>query len=104
MAMMRHSICLLLLLAPPVFSGELEYSWRSRADDPDRVYLYRDGKQIGGWSYRETHYRPYDGETWGPATATSPVQPPTLSSPAPMTSWQNPPRRRGLRGRIDAAL
>ena len=53
-----------------------------RADDPDRIYLYRDGKQIGGWCYREKHYRPYDGETWGAATSASPVQPPVRRSGA----------------------
>jgi hypothetical protein len=103
-AIMRHSIFLLLLLASPAFSAEPVYTWQTRADDPDRVYLYRDGTQIGGWCYRAGHYRPFDGETWGQPTATSPVQPPTWSSAAPMVSWQNLPRRRGLRGRIDAAI
>src|SRR5437763_15698326 len=104
MAMMRYAIYLLLMLASPAIASEPVYSWHSRADDPDRVYLYRDGKKIGGWCYGAMHYRPFDGENWGPPSAAGPAQPPTRSSPAPMMSWQNPPRRRGLRGRIDAGL
>jgi hypothetical protein len=80
---MRYAIYLLLLLAAPAFAADPVYSWRSRADDPDRIYLYRDGKQIGGWCYREKQYRPYDGEAWGPATTASPVKPPDRTPPAP---------------------
>ena len=68
-------LVILLLLASPAFSGESVYSWRSRADDLDRVYLYLDGKQIGGWCYVARHYRPFDGQTWGPPTDTPPVKP-----------------------------
>jgi WD40 repeat protein len=78
---MRYAIYLLLLLASPVFSGEPVYTWRSRDYDPDRIYLYRDGKQIGGWCYRAKYYRPLDGDTWGPPTNASPVQPPELIIP-----------------------
>jgi hypothetical protein len=80
--MMRYAIFLLLLPAFPAFAAEPVYTWQSRADDPDRVYLYRDSKQIGGWCYREQHYRSFDGEAWGPAIATSPVQPPDRRSQA----------------------
>ncbi len=76
---MRHAIYVLLLLAGPVFSAEPVYTWRSRADDPDRVYLYRAGKQIGGWCYRAKHYRPFDGETWGPPSDAPPVPLPELT-------------------------
>jgi hypothetical protein len=65
----------ILLLASPAFSGEPVYSWRS-TDDPERVYLYLDGKQIGGWCYVAKHYRPFDGKNWGPPTDTAPVRPP----------------------------
>lgn len=103
---MRYAIYLLLLLSGPAFSGEPDYTWRSTANDPDRIYLYRDGKQIGGWCYRAKHYRPLDGETWGPPSEASPVQPPERRWAAVTISRQSPspPRRRGLRGRIDAAM
>jgi hypothetical protein len=72
---MRNVVCI-LLLASPTFSGEPVYSWRSRADDPERVYLYVDGKQIGGWCYLAKQYRPFDGKNWGPPTDTAPARPP----------------------------
>src|SRR5882724_3693917 len=72
---MRYAV-VILLLASPVISGEPVYSWRSRADDPERVYLDRDGKQVGAWYYLHKQYRPFDGKTWGPPTATAPVRPP----------------------------
>ena len=65
-----------LLLASPAFSGEPVYSWRSRADDPERAYLYLDGKQIGGWCYRAKQYCPFNGTNWGPPTEAAPVRPP----------------------------
>ena len=72
---MRYLIGI-LLLASPALAGEPVYSWRTRPDDPDRVYLYQDGNQIGGWDYRVKQYRPFDGKNWGAPTNTSPVQPP----------------------------
>jgi hypothetical protein len=72
---MRYVIGI-LLLASPVVAGEPAYSWQSRADDPDRVYLYLDGKQVGGWDYRVKHYRPFDGASWGTPTDTPPATPP----------------------------
>ncbi len=41
----------ILLLASPALSSEPTYSWQSRADDSDQIYLYLDGNQIGGWCY-----------------------------------------------------
>lgn len=72
---MRY-VVVILLLASPAFSGEPGYSWRVRADDAERVYLYLDGKQIGGWCYVARHYRPFDGKNWGPPIDTAPVRPP----------------------------
>ena len=66
----------ILLLASPAFAGEPVYSWRTRADETDRIYLYLDGNQIGGWDYRIKQYRPFDGKNWGPPTDTPPVRPP----------------------------
>ena len=70
---MRYMIGILLLASPAV-AGEPVYSWQSRADDPDRVYLYLDGKQIGGWDYRLKHYRSFDGTNWGTPTDTPPAR------------------------------
>jgi hypothetical protein len=89
--MMRYAIYFLLLLACPAFSAEPVYTWQYRADDPDRVYLYRDGKQIGGWCYREKHYRPFDGVNWGQPSAASPVQPPERRPPSERDMWENAP-------------
>jgi hypothetical protein len=82
---MRYVIGI-LLLASPVAAGEPVYSWQSRADDPDRVYLYLDGKQIGGWDYRLKHYRSFDGTNWGTPTDTPPATPPAnrvVATPRP---------------------
>jgi hypothetical protein len=72
---MRY-VVVILLLASPALAGEPVYSWRSLADDPGRVYLFRDGEQIGGWCYRAKHYRSFDGKNWGPPTDAAPVRPP----------------------------
>jgi hypothetical protein len=72
---MRYMIGI-LLLATPVAASEPAYSWRPSAGDPGRVYLYLDGKQVGGWDYREKYYRPYDGANWGTPTDKPPVTPP----------------------------
>jgi hypothetical protein len=75
-AIMKHALFTLLVLAAPATTAEPVYSWRTRADEPDRVYLYRDGKQIGGWDYQAKHYRSLDGDTWGPPKSAAPVTPP----------------------------
>jgi hypothetical protein len=72
---MRY-VVVILLLASPAFAAEPVYSWRTRTDDPNRVYLYRDGQQIGGWDYRVKQYRPFDGTNWGAPANSAPVQPP----------------------------
>ena len=104
---MRYTIYVLLLSASPAFSGEPVYTWQSRADDPDRIYLYRDGKQIGGWCYRAKHYRPLDGETWGPPSEASPVRPPERGSMVMSISRQGLPYHRlirPIRSSVDAAM
>src|SRR5262245_46992711 len=78
-AMKVPALCLLLLVTGQVFAADPVYAWRKLTDDPDRVYLYRDGVQIGGWCYRDTCYRPFDGKTWGPPTDVAPVPPPAAS-------------------------
>ncbi len=69
----------LFLLASSAFAGEPVYSWRTNDTDPDRVYLYRDGQQIGGWCYKAKQYRPLNGEEWGTPISKAPVQPPVRS-------------------------
>jgi len=104
---MRYAIFALLLLAAPAFSGEPVYEWRTRTDDPDRVYLYRDGAQIGGWCYRTKRYRSYDGENWGQPTKISPVQPPQRkpATTAPVITMQSQPLYGGpLRRRVQAGV
>lgn len=72
---MRTAI-LALLLASPAAAAEPEYTWRTLPDDLDRIYLYQDGKQVGGWCYSAKHYRTFDGKEWGPPTNTAPIKPP----------------------------
>src|SRR5262245_19478430 len=60
------------------------YEWRTREDDPDRLYLYRDGVQIGGYCHRAAHYRPFDATTrsWGDDPIPCPVPVPARAQPA----------------------
>ncbi len=114
---MKFAICLVLFLAPSAFAGEPVYSWRSNAEDPDRVYLYLDGKQIGGWCYRAKHYRSLEGDTWGKPVAAPPASPPGESRavrptvplavapsrkplPAPSSFGLNLPRGRPVASRV----
>lgn len=107
---MRYTFFLPLLLAGPAWSAEPADSWQSRADDPDRVYLYRDGQQIGGWCYRTGRYRPFDGEAWGSPRVASPAAPPMRAQMPERNvvtrsvNWQISPRPRGVRGRMGAAM
>ncbi len=52
----------------PVAAG---YEWRTRSDDPGRVYLYRHGIQAAGYDRVRDVYRTYDArtDTWGPPQA-----------------------------------
>jgi len=72
---MRYAI-VILLFASPASAGDPVYTWRTNPSDPDRIYLYQDGKQVGGWSYPDKHYRGFDGKEWGPATSKAPTPPP----------------------------
>lgn len=58
-----HLLCLAFILAN---SGATSHSWewRTRADDPDRVYLYDKGVQVGGWDYVREYYQPFDKNEW----------------------------------------
>ena len=75
--MKSASLFFLLLLAAPSFAADPVYSWVKRADELDRIYLYRDGKQIGGWDHQAKHYRSLEVDTWRPPTSAAPVTPPT---------------------------
>jgi hypothetical protein len=108
---MRY-VVVILLLASAAVSAEAVYSWRYRADDPERAYLYLDGKQIGGWDYRTGQYRPFDGTNWGPPTDTAPVRPPeqrvvVIPQQKPIVKTQPnspfPPVRGPLRVRLGTA-
>jgi hypothetical protein len=100
-------LLVLLLLASSAVAGEPAYNWRTNADDPDRVYLYRDGQQIGGWCYKAKQYRPLNGEEWGTPIAMAPVQPPARSSvvvvqPKPIVIAQ--PQVRGPMRKLGATM
>lgn len=57
-----------------------QHEWRTKATDPNRVYLFEKGIQIGGYDYAEDYYRSYDAATdkWG-APGRPPVEPPALT-------------------------
>ena len=109
--MKSASLFFMLLLAAPAFAADPVYSWVTRADEPDRIYLYREGKQIGGWDYQAKHYRSLEGDTWGPPTSAAPVSPPTRVkqiqlniTPAQLNI--SPVQRRGIlpRGRVTESI
>jgi hypothetical protein len=105
---MRYAIGI-LLLATPAFAGEPSYSWQSTPNDPSRVYLYLDGKQIGGWCYADKYYRPFDGQNWGPPTNTAPVRPPeqralVITQPKPLVITPQIPPPLQMRGPVRVRL
>lgn len=62
-----------------------KYEWKTRAGDPDRAYLYRNGVLQGAYDYRGACYRPITarGAGWGtPARppVTPPGRPPTAAA------------------------
>lgn len=102
-----RSVIVLLLMALAAGAGEPAYTWRTNADDPDRVYLYRDGQQIGGWCYTAKQYRPLNGNKWGTPMSKAPVQPPARSSvivvqPKPIVIAQ--PQVRGPMRKLGATM
>jgi hypothetical protein len=109
---MRY-VVVILLLASPACAGEPVYTWRSRADAPEWVYLYLDGKPVGAWCYHARHYRPFDGQNWGLPTDTAPARPPeqralviTQQRPVVISQQHSAPLRlRGpLRVRLGTAM
>jgi hypothetical protein len=113
---MRFAI-LLALFATPAMAGEPAYEWRPKADDPDRIYLYRDGRQVGGWCYRNKHYRTFDGTEWGTPVRTAPTPPPAqraviitprspvvMQTPLPVPNIRGPLRRRAATVMSDAIV
>ena len=57
--------------------------WREIPGDEGRIYLFRNGCQIGGWDYHAQHWRDYDAarDVWSPPAATPPVAPPARGTP-----------------------
>lgn len=103
---MRYAV-LILFLSSPAVAGEPAYTWKTHATDPDRVYLYLDGKQVGGWCYESKHYRPFDGKEWGTPTSTAPIKPPVkLSTPIVLKplNLKSPPGVRGPFRRMGATM
>jgi hypothetical protein len=61
MVLLAAAIC--LGQTCPVSPGLVE--WRTRDDDPHRVYLFVDGRQRGGYDWAADEWRDFDGQTWG---------------------------------------
>lgn len=53
---------------------QARYTWII-ADDCEEAYLYKDGKQVGGFRYKDSTYLPCANGTWG-TKCDPPVQPP----------------------------
>lgn len=51
------------------------YKWVKNPRVPGEVYLYRDGRQVGGYSYHTGFYLPLVNGEWGPP-AKAPIPPP----------------------------
>src|ERR1043165_9395535 len=70
------------------------YQWKQSpiAGDGHRYYLYRNGRQIGGWDSRENYYRALeDGGRWGEPTLQAPLALPVELAKRPMEqgeSWK----------------
>src|SRR5258708_26342387 len=56
------------------------HEWHKIPTDANRIYLFKDGRQIGGYDFVEDYYRAYDTvtDTWGPP-GKPPVEPPSLT-------------------------
>ena len=52
--------------------------WRELPGDEGRIYLYRNGRQVGGWDYGTGQWRDYDGvrDAWSAPRAQPPAEPP----------------------------
>jgi hypothetical protein len=52
--------------------------WRELEGDPGRVYLFRNGQQVGGWDYERGVWRNYDARAnrWSEPTSSPPLAPP----------------------------
>src|SRR5262245_27723039 len=69
----------------PADCGLPNYEWRTRPDDPGRVYLFRGDVRLGGYDLAEGYYRPCDAAgNWGPAQA-PPIPPPATNGAASAT-------------------
>jgi hypothetical protein len=53
----------------------VQYEWRTTAGDEDHLYLYTNGVQVGGWSYKHRVYMPFDArsQTWSAPKDCAPV-------------------------------
>lgn len=58
----------LLAVAGPALGQHDGYEWRSFRDDPTQLSLWRGGAQVGGYSFLDDEFRPFDPRTrrWGP--------------------------------------
>ncbi|HLW64117.1 MAG TPA: CAP domain-containing protein [Gemmataceae bacterium] len=72
-----HLLCLAFTLSLTTVSDH-SWEWRTRPDDPARVYLFDKGVQVGGWDYVNTYYRAFDGSGWkAEKEKQAPVTPPS---------------------------
>lgn len=98
---MRVTILALLIATSPAAAADPAYSWKTLPGDADRIYLYENGRQVGGWCYRTQKYRTYDGTTWGEPTDRAPTKPPAnrvvITPAAPPAMLAAPPPATAMR-------
>jgi hypothetical protein len=77
-----HSLLLPLLLLGA--DAAIANEWRAVPDAREQVALFRDGKQLGNYSFAGRYYRPYFAKTdsWGDKTK-PPIAPPDKPIAAP---------------------
>jgi len=91
-----HLLCLAFTLSFSV-ATEHSWEWRTRADDPDRVYLFDKGMQVGGWDYVHAYYRAFDGNEWKvEKEKQAPVTPPSKDGVAALAEVNTLRARSGL--------
>jgi len=58
--------------------AQIKYEWKG---DENEKALFRNGVQIGAWSYLEGYWRDYDAgrDAWGPVQRNPPVEPPAIT-------------------------
>jgi len=90
-----HLLCLAFVLSS--VANDHAWEWRTRADDPDRAYLYDKGVQVGGWDYTHEYFQRFDGKEWkSEKQKRAPIAPPPKAGVAALAEVNALRAQRGL--------